>query len=741
MQSFIKSLAALLLFSLAFNSVAQEPRWVGAEKCKSCHEGEFKQWQGSHHDWAMKPAQEDSVLGDFNNASFKHFGQLSEFYVRDGQYFVKTDNQDGDLQEYKIAYTFGFYPLQQYLVDIGSGRYQALLTAWDSRPKLEGGQRWFHLYPDEKIPAGDPLHWTGAYFNWNSRCAECHSTKLERNYDPLKNQYNTTWSDINVACESCHGAGGQHVDWAKSISKLSKQTDAADKKIKRLDSVGRWLHSADRDTAKRDIGLRKANEVDEQAAICGSCHSRRRLLKEPYKHKAGESFFEGHSLQRLQEPLYHADGQIRDEVYVLGSFMQSKMYKQGVQCSNCHEPHSLKLRAPGNGVCAQCHKPSVFDRPEHHHHKAGSDGALCVNCHMPETTYMVVDPRRDHSLRIPRPDLSETDGTPNACTSCHEGKEPSWAAGYFKKWLLESGKSVPQTPVLVNQSSADIMSVIGNAGALNQATLLNRLAGQADEASMLLAQNRLHHDEPLVREAAVEFMELLPLPARVNELVGLLDEPVYSVRVVLGRVLSAVAERSSDGLVITASQRKKIQALSQEYWATLILHQDTAAAQINMGLFKLSRGEMAAAEKYYLSALMLESNHLGALLNLADLYRQQNKAKKSLSYLQQAVSFYPSSGAANFSLGLAWIRNKEYQKAMKNLNAAVQHDSSNQRYVYVYAVALNSTGNGAAAILELEKYGKNSSLNPGSLNFLAQLYAQKGDMKKARAIMLNLQGH
>jgi len=741
MQSFFKSLAALFLFSLALSGVAEEPRWLGVEKCKSCHEAEFKQWQGSHHDWAMKPATKDSVLGNFDNASYKHFGQLSEFYARDGQYYVKTDNQEGELQEYKVAYTFGFYPLQQYLVDVGSGRYQALLTAWDSRPKSEGGQRWFHLYPDEKIPAGDPLHWTGAYFNWNSRCAECHSTKLERNYDPLKNQYNTTWSDINVACESCHGPGGQHVDWAKAISKLPNQTETVDKKIKRLDSVGQWLHSADGDTAKRDIGLRKANEIDEQAAVCGSCHSRRRLLKEPYKHKTGESFFEGHSLQRLQEPLYHADGQIRDEVYVLGSFMQSKMYKQGVQCSNCHEPHSLKLRAPDNGVCAQCHKPSVFDRPEHHHHKTASDGALCVNCHMPETTYMVVDPRRDHSLRIPRPDLSESHGTPNACASCHDDKEPSWAAGYFKKWLRDSGKPIPPAPTLLNQSSEKIMSVISDADALDQATLLNRLVGQADEASMLLAQNRLHHDEPLVREAAVEFMELLPLPARVNELLGLLDESVYSVRVVLGRVLSAVTESSSDGLTVTPLQRKKIQNLSQEYWATLILHQDTAAAQINMGLFKLSRGEVTAAEKYYLSALKLEPNHLGGLLNLADLYRQQKKPEKSLSYLQQAVSFYPNSGAANFSLGLAWIRNKEYQKALKKLSAAVQHDSSNQRYVYVYAVALNFTGNGTAAITALEKYNETSGLNPDSLNFLAQLYAQKGDVTKSRAILSRLQRH
>lgn len=103
------------------------------------------------------------------------------------------------------------------------------------------------------------------------------------------------------------------------------------------------------------------------------------------------------------------------------------MNAHGVACSDCHDPHSQKLRAPGNAVCAQCHLSVKFDVPEHHRHKPGTKGGECASCHMPTVTYMVVDPRHDHAMRIPRPDLSVKLGTPNACNDCHKDKKPSWA--------------------------------------------------------------------------------------------------------------------------------------------------------------------------------------------------------------------------------------------------------------------------------------------------------------------------
>src|SRR5262249_38939425 len=129
------------------------------------------------------------------------------------------------------------------------------------------------------------------------------------------------------------------------------------------------------------------------------------------------------------------------EVYEYGSFIQSRMFRAGVTCSDCHEPHGLRLRADGNAVCAQCHLPAKFDTAAHHHHAPATEAARCVSCHMPSRTYMLVDPRRDHSFRVPRPDLSAAIGTPNACSGCHRNQPPRWAADWIGRWYGPSSPS------------------------------------------------------------------------------------------------------------------------------------------------------------------------------------------------------------------------------------------------------------------------------------------------------------
>jgi hypothetical protein len=445
---FPSALVAAFLFGAA--AQAEAPRYVGREQCVPCHQREADLYAGSHHDLAMQPADATTVLGDFDNSTFTYAGSTSTFFKKDGAFYVRTDGPDGKLHEYRIAYTFGVKPLQQYLIAFADGRMQALSICWDTRPKEEGGQRWFHLYPDERITHEDILHWTGPYQNWNDMCAECHSTNVKKNYRADTDRFDTQWSEIDVSCEACHGPGSEHVAWAETAAGKGKgakgpgrpgATPAATSTggnglLVTFKEPAEWVLDQRTGIAVRSRPRRSHVEIE----TCARCHARRSVIGDDYVH--GRPLLDTHRPALLAPPVFEVDGQIKEEVYEYQSFLQSRMYAAGVTCSDCHEPHRLTISAD-NAVCARCHLPARFDTRAHHFHAPGSAGAQCAACHMPARLYMVVDSRRDHSFRVPRPDLSLKLGTPNACSSCHADRPPEWAAAAAEKWWGSTRASQP----------------------------------------------------------------------------------------------------------------------------------------------------------------------------------------------------------------------------------------------------------------------------------------------------------
>src|SRR5262245_8538094 len=409
-------------------AVVPVPAFVGHATCVSCHRAETEAWRGSQHAQAMQTATPATVLGNFGGARFTYNGVTSTFFRKDDRYVVRTDVPDGKLADFEVKYTFGVYPLQQYLIEFPDGRMQALSIAWDSRPRAAGGGKWFHLYPRERIDYRDPLHWTRLNQNWNYVCAECHSTDLRRNYDPKADRYATTWSDLNVACEACHGPGSNHVAWAQKGPGWERLAESKGLAIPLDERRGvTWQTDAGSGNAVRSKPLESHREVE----TCAVCHARRVSIGvEP---GPTGRLLDTHDLALLRERLYYVDGQQLDEVYDHGSFLQSKMYAKGVTCSDCHDPHTQKLRAPSNQVCAQCHQAAKYNTQAHHLHPAASAGAQRAACHMPTRTYMLIDPRHDHSIRIPRPDLTIRYGVPNACSACHANKDARWAANAIEK--------------------------------------------------------------------------------------------------------------------------------------------------------------------------------------------------------------------------------------------------------------------------------------------------------------------
>jgi len=494
--------------SAPFPSQLAAAHYIGAKTCAECHARQYDAWKGSHHALAMQVADDKSVLGNFANAKFRYAGITSTFFRRDGRFLVNTDGAGGRLANFEVRYTFGVAPLQQYLIELPDGRLQALSIAWDSRPKGEGGQRWFHLYPGERITHGDELHWTKLQQNWNYMCADCHSTNLRKNYDEATNTFRTSWSEINVACEACHGPGSYHVAWAK------KEGD-----WKRFDAAGRgfavayderkgvvWTMDAKSGNATRSRPRETAKEIES----CARCHARRGQISEDYA--PGRPIGDGYRISLLEDGLYWPDGQMRDEVYNVGSLMQSRMYAKGVTCGDCHDPHSARLRLPGNAVCAQCHLPVKYDAPGHHHHAAGSKGAACAACHMPTTTYMVVDPRHDHSFRVPRPDLSVALGTPNACNQCHTDRNPQWAAAAIQKWYgrvaggyQNTGEAFSAWSRFAADARSRLVRIADDAAqsAIVRASALERLAADPTRFVIELAARALNDRDELVRRSAV----------------------------------------------------------------------------------------------------------------------------------------------------------------------------------------------------------------------------------------------
>ena len=390
----------------------EAPRYVGSQSCAECHDTISDAWSKSHHALAWQPPDSSSVIGDFNDVRFEHNGITSRFFRRGDAFVVETDGPDGKLKDYEVKSVAGIEPLQQYLLEVEPGRLQALDLSWDATAK-----RWYHLYPDQNLMGGNGLHWTGPYKNWSARCAECHATGFEKNYRPQTRSYASTQAEIGVGCEACHGPGEAHLSWARQPNANATKSQS------RLSDKGLTIAFTPK-------------EAQTEVQQCAGCHSRRG----PFGDQSpvpGTPFHDSYRLALLRDGLYHADGTIQDEVYVYGSFLQSKMYSKGVRCSDCHDPHQADLKASGNGVCTQCHSPagnmrfptlrkSSYDDPAHHFHEPGSAGAQCKSCHMVERVYMGIDGRRDHSFRIPRPDLTNETGAPNACMDCHNDKDAAW---------------------------------------------------------------------------------------------------------------------------------------------------------------------------------------------------------------------------------------------------------------------------------------------------------------------------
>jgi predicted CXXCH cytochrome family protein len=710
---------------------AAPPSFVGSAKCAGCHPEQTDAFRGSDHARAMQPATDQTVLGNFDQARITHQGVTSTFFRRDGKFRVRTDGPDGTPGEFEIAYTFGVDPLQQYLVPFPDGRLQALGLAWDTRPRTRGGQRWFHLYPGQTLRAPHPLHWTGREQTWNFQCAECHSTDLRKRYDLATNRYATTWAELTVSCEECHGPGSAHAAWAAARpAGTPRAAPGSTGLVVRLErGDGTWaMKDVRRGIAEWTGPPRTSAELD----VCARCHARRRSIVDP--HPYGQPFLDTHVPALLDARLYHADGQILGEVYEWGSFVQSRMQRAGVTCSDCHEPHRATLRAAGNAVCAQCHLPARFDTATHHHHRPESEAAHCVSCHMPARTYMVVDPRRDHSFRVPRPDLSVALGTPNACTGCHRDRPPQWAADRVAAWggtrrgtadfaraLDAARRGLPEAGLALTALAAD-----RSQPGIARATALSHFPEFWMAPMAPAVEGTLRDPDALVRLAALRAVEVLPPERRGSLAAPLLRDPVRAVRLAAAQALAGTPRTA-----LAEGQWADLDRAVVELVQSEMVNADRPESHLNLANLYARLGRPDDAESELRTALWLAPSFVPALVNLADLMRSLGRDADGERFLDQALHAAPDHAEALHAVALLRVRQNRLPEAVDLLRRAARARPDSPHFTYVYAVALHDTGRAGDAIRVLEAAHRQRPADRDTLAALATYLGERGDVQRA----------
>jgi tetratricopeptide (TPR) repeat protein len=684
-----------LLFLFTPQLVAAE-QYIGNKSCIDCHQTEVSNWQQSHHAKAMLAATDETVLGNFNNVKFESENAWTVFNRDEQGFYIQTGNKGEDGKRYAVPYVFGFYPLQQILVDIGSGKLQAYTVTWDSRSLADGGQRWYNLYSDTHIP-DTPFDWQGQFNNWNTRCAECHSTDLTRGYDVNTDSYNTTWSEINVSCEACHGPASQHLALKKA--KKNAVNSGFEKPLQKHND---WVFADGETTAvrlqKTDISL-DHGQVDQ----CAACHSRRVALTDG----AGVGNFSQHYIPRLAvADLYHVDGQILDEVYVYGSFSQSKMASAGVVCSNCHEPHSGKILSQDNTLCLQCHLPAAFATPEHTLHAQDSKGSLCIDCHMPTKRYMGVDDRRDHAYRVPNPWVNEVLGTPDVCLSCHQDKDSLWSQAQLqdKKGKIFADFSDIGPAILLNlqdphKGQALIAKLVAdeNQPAMRRAVLLGYLDLQ-QTANLEVLNNAANDRQSLVKLGVISALESAPYPMQLQIGFGLLYDEHKNVRLQAIRLLAPALRQS-----VPEKAQEQLQEALMEAVVTYQQQPDLLSAQLALADLAYKIGDLQQAQIQYLNALTLQPSFLPAKLNLASIYRETNQLEKAKALLQQILAFEENHAMALHNLGLIFVIEKQWPQALDALKRATQIEPANPRFAFVYILGLEAGGKVDEALNEVNK--------------------------------------
>ena len=668
-------------------------QYGGSESCKDCHAEEYELWKKSNHGLAERLVQPERDRADFDpTQTFKHGTQTSTASWSNGVAFVTAIGLSRQPETHAIARVIGNDPLLQYLVPFPGGRFQILEASYDPH-----SNQWFNSYGNDDRQPGEWGHWTGRGMNWNSACAECHNTRLRKNYDESTDSFHTTMAERTVGCEACHGPLRAHNEWQKKFGK----------------------------SGDKDPTLTKPTH-EQIVDYCGFCHSLRTDLTGDFK--PGDKFSDHCELLMVDtSERYYADGQIRAEDYEYASFLSSKMHAHGVYCLDCHNPHSYKNTLPGNWLCLRCHNVGSKTAPEinpatHSHHLVhGFDtngapvsvdlttynsktvketGGECVNCHMPQTPYMQRHWRHDHGFTSPDPLLTKQFGIPNACNRCHQDKDADWSLKFCNDWYgAKMERPARQRAEIIAQAQqGDLPSADGLLALLKKEDLPYWRAVESDlllpwaaqpEVTAVLLQG-LQDTNTLVRAASARSLEAAlaaGMPEVSAALQARLDDPARNVRVAAAWSLRVTLDTNSPAGI--------------ELQHYLDINADEPVGQLNKGNYSFARNDLPAAAQHFQKAVDWDIYSAPFHQSLAVVLSALNRPQEAVQTLEQAVHFSPDDAESHYQLGLAYHEVGNLTNAAAQLTATVKLDPRHVAAWYNLGLAQNALGQTDAAIASL----------------------------------------
>ncbi len=679
-------LLLLILISTLQIGCTREQRWpgyVGSSSCRECHEDFYQLWSTSHHGLAMQPVTPELVASTLTplEQAIEVEGKLYSVDLKHRKIIETTDGKV--TARFPMLHAMGGKNVIFFLTMLERGRLQVLPLAYDVIDNFwydtTGSMlRHFTSESDEALAWRDPM------LTFNTGCFGCHVSQLSKNYDPVKDEYHTTWREPGISCESCHGPSEEHNERCRKLKPGEKPEPLG---------LLRWA----------DLTPSQVNSA------CAPCHAKAYPLTPEYP--PAEDFFDHFDLITLEHNDFSPDGRDLGENYTYTLWMLNPCAKnEKLDCVYCHTSSGRyrfrdEVTSDVNAACTQCHSDKRENIAAHSRHPAESAAGRCIACHMPTTRFAAMR-RSDHSHRPPSPQAAELYGATSACILCHKDQSESWAAEFVRVWHPDSTirPRMLREADLVNAARHSDWSKLNdmltymseeNSEPVVTTSLLRLIPRSSDPRIWPAIQQLLWDPSPLVRGAAAAALrDNLNSNSSVEALCRVLNDKSRLVRIQAAHSLAPYPRRALD-----PATRNLLAQAETELIAMFTARPDDWSTHYNYGNYLQLRSDPKGALKSFNTAIRLRPDVIMPYVNASILHSQQGNLTDALAMLRQAHQLQPDHGAVNLNLGLALAEHGDPLAAIRHLRTAMNDTNCLAQAAFNCAVLTGRNDPAAAAEL------------------------------------------